>query len=960
MTAPDPAVQPPSPQPKAASGLLQFLLVAGLLLAALLVMFHRVLRPDFTLFANDGPLGQISATYANLPSNFICAWQDLNWLGWPLLGGIPNFAFFCCTVLGPLTFSKFYAPFTLLFLGVGAWCFLRQCKFSPAVCCLGALAAALNSDFFSTACWGVASQPLSFGLDFLALAALADETSPRRWIRVVLAGIAVGMGVTDAADIGALFSIFVAAFVVFQACNPEAEGEPTGGRTAAGVLRLSRGVARLAVVGVSALVVALAMLVGIFNTQIKGVAGMGQDAASKAERWIDATRWSLPKAEGLGILVPGLFGYRMDTPKGGVYWGGVARDPLWDTYLEAKKQGKAVPPPPAEAMIGFTGGGFYAGVLVVLVAAWGVAQSFRRTDPVFSPRERRFIWFWLAGAVVSLLMGFGRFAPFYQFFYALPFTSIIRNPAKFIHLFTWALIILFGYGLQGLSRVCFEGTAESRQGFREHWRAWWAAAASSDKNWIVGSALAVVAGAAGWVFYGTKRHALVSYLKELRFDQARSESIASFSLGQAAWFVLLLLLAAVLVAVALSGYFKNQPQAEPATEPDGRFSRLLARWPRWPRPVWGWLLLGLLMVGDLMLANRPWVIIYNWRQTYASNPILDFLAEKPFEQRVSRIPMERLFDLNSVPPDQAPILQNFFAMTDLYNAEWTQHLFQYYNIQSLDIIQMPRILVEYTNFDHAVGRMPLRRWELTNTRYLLGLAYPVDKLNELLDPVRKPFKLLKYFAVVPKAELTAPPRNYAEMTAEPLETGPCALYEFTAALPRAKLYRHWQVSTNTDDTLIRLGSPAFDPAQQVLVADPLPAPSAANPSDPAGTVEITSHAPKRVVLHAKAAGPSVLLLNDKYDPNWKVTVDGQPSKLLRCNYVMRGVQVPAGDHQVEFRFTASPIGLFALSVSVLGLAVGAGLLLLLGFSGQPEEDHLALELPSAKPGLAKAEPEVKR
>jgi hypothetical protein len=225
---------------------------------------------------------------------------------------------------------------------------------------------------------------------------------------------------------------------------------------------------------------------------------------------------------------------------------------------------------------------------------------------------------------------------------------------------------------------------------------------------------------------------------------------------------------------------------------------------------------------------------------------------------------------------------------------------------------------------------------MTNTRYLLGLALPADQLNQLLDPARKSFRLLKYFAVAPKPDLPGPPTSFDQMTAVPTEDGPCALYEFTGALPRAKLYTHWQVSPNDEETLKQLASTAFNPAQKVFVAAPLPAPAPANPNPSAGTVDFTSYAPKQIVLQAKAAAPSLLLLNDKFDPGWKVTVDGRPAELLRCNYIMRGVRVPPGEHQIEFRFTAP---LTALFISLSGIALGVGLLLFLGFSPKPKEDE---------------------
>ena len=59
---------------------------------------------------------------------------------------------------------------------------------------------------------------------------------------------------------------------------------------------------------------------------------------------------------------------------------------------------------------------------------------------------------------------------------------------------------------------------------------------------------------------------------------------------------------------------------------------------------------------------------------------------------------------------------------------------------------------------------------------------------------------------------------------------------------------------------------------------------------------------KEIVLQTQTKSASVLLLNDRFDPRWSVAVDGKPATLLRCNYLMRGVQVPSGSHAVRFSF----------------------------------------------------------
>ena len=95
----------------------------------------------------------------------------------------------------------------------------------------------------------------------------------------------------------------------------------------------------------------------------------------------------------------------------------------------------------------------------------------------------------------------------------------------------------------------------------------------------------------------------------------------------------------------------------------------------------------------------------------------------------------------------------------------------------------------------------------------------------------------------------------------------------------------------------------FDPWQTVLVSTPLPtAPAAAATIQNVGSVEFKSYAPKDIVFDAQTDAPAVLLLNDRFDPHWRVLVDGKPAELLRCNFIMRGVYLTPGAHTVEFQF----------------------------------------------------------
>ena len=911
----------------------KFLSIVLLLVLVLSILFSRSFDSDYVVFSNDAPLGGLVAHQNLMPEILSGLWADLNWIGSP--SPTPPLAISSAfrLITSPLLYAKVAAPCSLFFLGLSAWFCFRQFRFAPVACVLGGLAATLNSEFFATACWGVCQQPVAFGLAYLALGALADTASPRRWIRVVLAGFAVGLAVTEAYDIGALFSLAVAAFVVAQALA--GEGGPAK--------RIASGFGRLAVVAVFAGFIAAATLSTLIGTQIKGVVGMGQDAEAKTARWHQATQWSLPKSEVLGLLVPNFFGCRMDTPAGGAYWGACGQDAAWTEYLAAGKQDGPVP----GGFFRYGGGSTYVGMLVLVVAAWAGAQSLRGGKSFFSKAQRRLIWFWLGVIFVSALLMFGRFAPFYQFFYALPYASTIRNPGKFLHIVEWALIIVFAYGMHGLATLYLNPAAATGRDLVVHVSAWWRRVTGFERQWAKASFWAVIGAGLAWLVFFALRGSLVAYvaglnrLQQLQAGQppdlsaaeAAAQATANFSLGQAGWAVVALGVTVGLLTLVVSGYFNG------------------------PRTRAAGIALGLLVAVDLGWQNRPYVVVQNWREKYESNSIVDFLRERPYEQRVAIFPLERFVDLRQLPREAQPVVQHFQFFSRLYGSEWTQHLFQYYNVQTLDIIQEPRTPTDKAAYESVMySAPPLRRWELTNTRYLLGPTAFLELLNQQLDAGKSRFRIAKLFNLAAKPDADPAGPRGEQITTAIATNGALAVFDFTGALPRAKLYAQWKVSTNeptqlrawaktiqarvppewatalaaqTDAdlaTLHDLADPAFDPAQTVLLSEPLSVAPGTNQNP--GEVKFASYAPKHIVLQAQTAVPAVLLLNDKYDPNWQVTVDGQPAALLRCNYLMRGVQIPKGEHRVEFHFRPPLNGFY---VSLAALALGGVLLMVAVF-----------------------------
>jgi hypothetical protein len=432
---------------------------------------------------------------------------------------------------------------------------------------------------------------------------------------------------------------------------------------------------------------------------------------------------------------------------------------------------------------------------------------------------------------------------------------------------------------------------------------------------------------------------LVHYLQEVGFgDKDMAEAIAAFSIGQAGWFLPLFALSVGLCILIIAGVFS------------GRRAKL------------GGILLGTLLIVDLGRANLPWIIHWNYIQKYdidtkhpgnSTNPIINLLRDKPYEHRVALLPY---FE----PP------ANMGLFDGVYKIEWVQHQFPYYNIQSLDIVQRPRVASDIATYDGALAfrgtreslYLIARHWELTNTKYILaasvthlpmGNVDTLSFLNQGLDPTQQRFRVVERFNIVPQPGVVDP-TQYAQLTAVTNADGQAALYDFTGALPRAKLYMNWELAKNDKDavaelstnkldsdaeaelksmgtndflTLQLLASPSFDPWKTVLLAEtpPVPPPASASATNVIpGTVDYTSYAPKDIKLHTQAATPTVLLLNDKYDPNWHVTVDGKPAPLLRANFIMRGVYLPAGEHSVEFQFSL-PLRPFYVTLSAIGVGI---------------------------------------
>jgi hypothetical protein len=100
-----------------------------------------------------------------------------------------------------------------------------------------------------------------------------------------------------------------------------------------------------------------------------------------------------------------------------------------------------------------------------------------------------------------------------------------------------------------------------------------------------------------------------------------------------------------------------------------------------------------------------------------------------------------------------------------------------------------------------------------------------------------------------------------------------------------------------------------------------------------GAVELLSYGPERVELRADLARPGRLVLTDAAYPGWSAEVDGAEAPVLLAEGGMRAVEVGAGAHAVVLRYWPTRLTL-GLTLSAIGLGASLVLWRVAGPSGR--------------------------
>lgn len=120
--------------------------------------------------------------------------------------------------------------------------------------------------------------------------------------------------------------------------------------------------------------------------------------------------------------------------------------------------------------------------------------------------------------------------------------------------------------------------------------------------------------------------------------------------------------------------------------------------------------------------------------------------------------------------------------------------------------------------------------------------------------------------------------------------------------PKAWFVESVETLTSEPEVLQRI-SGDFDAASEAFTSTPLA--SEISP-DTSSSVSVTRYGPNQISLEISRSEPGFLVLGEIwYPPGWTATLNGEETDIIRTNYVLRGFEIPEGNH--ELILTLDPV-----------------------------------------------------
>jgi hypothetical protein len=489
------------------------------------------------------------------------------------------------------------------------------------------------------------------------------------------------------------------------------------------------------------------------------------------------------------------------------------------------------------------------GTVATVLAVLGAALLFGRGRSVggISGRPRFYGRVLLALGALGLLLSWGWHTPLYRPLFALPLMDKWRNPLKWLEMTNFALVVLSAIGVQYLLASLNPAAPDT-------------ATARRRLGWFTNGILVLLG--IGWLASYPLAAILGLRLQAEGFEPAAIANI-SHTMHDS------LLCALVVMALfCLLLRLLWRPDALRAWKLENPWLHRL--WQQLVRPDHLPLTLALglaaLSIAQLGWVATQFILPSPLAMLTATNPLLEALRTEGDTVRVSVYAEDPL--LNT-------LLQNQFAAD---------------GISCLQISAASRIPDDLQAFLNAFDDHQTRLWFLAGVKNVVVPQEFVAQMQQ--DPAM--------IATVDHAN------GYTlEQTASP-KVPSHAIVTMKDYLAKATLVPNAEFFARDAPMLKRLDDPAWDPRASVLLDQAgtlLGIFTGAVPS-PSNHVELKTYTPTEIDVDVESVKGGFVLINDQYDPDWEVRLNGRDAPLLRADYIMRAVQVPPGASTIKMHYAA--------------------------------------------------------
>ena len=804
--------------------------------------------------------------------------QVLNWLGVAYLPQALNPLSLAAALMTPWMFFTTYVPIlsTLALLAMAA--FLRELEISRPSAIFGAVIYAWQGDVLSFIYPGHYGYLTSW--PFYALGAWAALRANRtgHWPYAVIGGVCCGtiVGLLTNADRGGIASALVGALFLAPLLRRDLLRQITPAQLSWGKYRFPSSLAGIvpvvrnfALCVAVALLVALGPLLALFKGNINSVTLGG--ATNRDDIYKMVAQYSLGPAETLTYLVPGFFGWHLNSGEQGLYWGWIGEWPDWET----KHQGQP------NLNLAISTCGTVASLLALMGAVLILPGRLLGPDRL-SDRQRFYARVLLALGLVSLVLSWGQnIGPVYRaLFDYLPLMDKWRDPLKWLEMFNFALMPLMALGLDHLGGTLAPEAKRQRTRF------------VIFVGVVLGALLAGLV--ATYALGDVSRQHFVREGLDPRVVATIIDTMHS-SLFRA------ILLTVAFLAVPFALWHADWLRRGTVPNP-------------WLQTVWQ----NMLQAGNLTLtlalalavlgvAQLSWVagqFIQPWpiKVLTESNPVLDVLRHEGDRVRCTVAVDDQTLNF---------MLQNQFAAM---------------GISSLDISAASRIPLDFSTFLRAYDNNHAALWFLAGVKTVVEPEGGLAELRQHSD-VMSNVDHVDGYTLAPTPSPDTPSHAYI------------VLRDYLA---KATLVPNSEVLAR-DEVLKQMTDGRWNPRESVLLtlADPGEKDPAANgdlaspgalafpPPPPVRAdtdhVEIRKYTPTGIDLEVESTRNAFVLINDYYDHDWQVQVNGRDAPLLRADYLMRAIAVPAGLSTIEMHYVAhyGPVPVVAVSLFSDGAMLAA-------------------------------------